>query len=268
MQLKFRIILNVKNDVLRDIIVDSSISLIEFSNIISSEFGFDSSEISTFHHTDENWEQLEEIKIFKIDDQDKIMDNVSISNFFIAKDDKLIFIYDFLNYWTFFVELYEVGEFNINDKKYLLPDPIMTLKAAEKLIKNNFKVLPYINSDPELAKNLEGIGCSTVMPLASPIGSGNGINNEENIKIIIEQSKVPVVVDAGLAVPSDAARMMEIGADAVLVNTAIAESKVPKNMGKAFKLGVEAGRISFSSGRIPAKQFASASSPKTNLINS
>ena len=119
MQLKFRIILNVKNDVLRDIIVDSSISLIEFSNIISSEFGFDSSEISTFHHTDENWEQLEEIKIFKIDDQDKTMDNVSISNFFIAKDDKLIFIYDFLNYWTFFVELYEVGEFNINDKKYL-----------------------------------------------------------------------------------------------------------------------------------------------------
>jgi hypothetical protein len=119
MQLKFRIILNVKNDVLRDIIVDSSISLIEFSNIISSEFGFDSSEISTIHHTDENWEQLEEIKIFKIDDQDKIMDNVSISNFFIAKDDKLIFIYDFLNYWTFFVELYEVGEFNINDEKYL-----------------------------------------------------------------------------------------------------------------------------------------------------
>lgn len=119
MQLKFRIILNVKNDVLRDIIVDSSTSLIEFSKIISSEFGFDSSEISTFHHTDENWEQLEEIKIFKIDDQDKIMDNVSISNFFIAKDDKLIFIYDFLNYWTFFVELYEVGEFNINDKKYL-----------------------------------------------------------------------------------------------------------------------------------------------------
>ena len=156
----------------------------------------------------------------------------------------------------------------IKDKKYLLPDPIMTLKAAEKLIKNNFKVLPYINSDPELAKNLEGIGCSTVMPLASPIGSGNGINNEENIKIIIEQSKVPVVVDAGLAVPSDAARMMEIGADAVLVNTAIAESRIPKNMGKAFKLGVEAGRISFSSGRIPAKQFASASSPKTNLINS
>ena len=156
----------------------------------------------------------------------------------------------------------------IKDKKYLLPDPIMTIKAAEKLIENNFKVLPYINSDPELAKNLENIGCSTVMPLASPIGSGNGINNEENIKIIIEQSKVPVVVDAGLAVPSDAAKMMEIGADAVLVNTAIAQSKIPKNMGEAFKLGVEAGRISFNSGRIPTKQFASASSPKTNLINS
>ena len=118
MQLKFRIILNVKNDVLRDIIVDSSISLIEFSNIISSEFGFDSSEISTFHHTDENWEQLEEIKIFKIDDQDKIMDNVSISNFFIAKDDKLIFIYDFLNYWTFFIEVYDIQEDFKMDKKY------------------------------------------------------------------------------------------------------------------------------------------------------
>ena len=120
MQLKFRIILNVKNDVLRDIIVDSSTSLIEFSKIISSEFGFDSSEISTFHHTDENWEQLEEIKIFKIDDQDKIMDNVSISNFFIAKDDKLIFIYDFLNYWTFFIELHEVGDFNNDDSKYIV----------------------------------------------------------------------------------------------------------------------------------------------------
>lgn len=118
MQLKFRIILNVKNDVLRDIIIDSSISLIEFSNIISSEFGFDSSEISTFHHTDENWEQLEEIKIFKIDDQDKIMDNVSISNFFIAKDDKLIFIYDFLNYWTFFIELYDLDESIKMDKTY------------------------------------------------------------------------------------------------------------------------------------------------------
>ena len=106
MQLKFRIILNVKEDVLRDIVIDSSTSLIEFSNIISTEFGFDSSEISTFHKTDDNWEQLDEIKIFKIDDKDEILDNTPISNFFILKNDKLIFIYDFLNYLTFFIELH------------------------------------------------------------------------------------------------------------------------------------------------------------------
>ena len=155
----------------------------------------------------------------------------------------------------------------IQDPKYLLPDPIMTMSAAEKLISKGFKVLPYINSDPALAKNLEGIGCSTVMPLASPIGSGNGIKNEESIKIIIEQSSVPVVVDAGLAVPSDASKMMEIGADAVLVNTAIAQARNPKQMGKAFKLGVEAGRISFRSGRIPYREIASPSSPKENLLD-
>ena len=119
MQLKFRVILNVEEDVLRDIITDSNMTLIEFSKIISSEFGFDSSEISTFHHSNENWEQLDEIKIFKIDEEDKIMDKTPISNFFISKGDKLIFIYDFLNYWTFFIELYEVGEFNINDRKYI-----------------------------------------------------------------------------------------------------------------------------------------------------
>ena len=118
MQLKFRIILNVKEDVLRDIVIDSATSLLEFSNIISSEFGFDSSEISTFHKTDDNWEQLEEIKIFKIDDKDEIMDNIPISNFFILKNDKLIFIYDFLNYWTFFIELHEVGEFINDDSNY------------------------------------------------------------------------------------------------------------------------------------------------------
>ena len=155
----------------------------------------------------------------------------------------------------------------IQDPKYLLPDPIMTMSAAEKLIRKGFKVLPYINSDPALAKNLEEIGCSTVMPLASPIGSGNGIKNEESIKIIIEQSSVPVVVDAGLAVPSDASKMMEIGADAVLVNTAIAQARNPKQMGKAFKLGVEAGRISFRSGRIPYREIASPSSPKENLLD-
>ena len=110
MQLKFRIILNVEKDVLRDIITSSDITLIEFSKIISSEFGFDSSEISTFHHSNENWEQLDEIKIFKIDDKDEIMDNTPISNFFLSKGDKLIYIYDFLNYWTFFIELFELNE--------------------------------------------------------------------------------------------------------------------------------------------------------------
>ena len=110
MQLKFRIILNVEEDVLRDIVIDSNITLIEFSKIISSEFGFDSSEISTFHHSNENWEQLDEIKIFKIDELDQIMDNTPISNFFLSKGDKLIYIYDFLNYWTFFIELYEIDE--------------------------------------------------------------------------------------------------------------------------------------------------------------
>ena len=110
MLLKFRIILNVEEDVLRDIVIDSNITLIEFSEIISSEFGFDSSEISTFHHSNENWEQLDEIKIFKIDELDQIMDNTPISNFFLSKGDKLIYIYDFLNYWTFFIELYELDE--------------------------------------------------------------------------------------------------------------------------------------------------------------
>ena len=110
MQLKFRIILNVEENVFRDIVIDSNITLIEFSKIISSEFGFDSSEISTFHHSNENWEQLDEIKIFKIDELDQIMDNTPISNFFLSKGDKLIYIYDFLNYWTFFIELYELDE--------------------------------------------------------------------------------------------------------------------------------------------------------------
>ena len=124
MQLKFRIILNVKEDVLRDIVIDSGTSLIEFSKIISTEFGFDSSEISTFHNTDDNWEQLDEIKIFKIDDTDEIMDNIPISNFFISKNDKLIFIYDFLNYWTFFIELYEVGDFINDNSKYFVINSI------------------------------------------------------------------------------------------------------------------------------------------------
>ena len=115
MRLKFRIILNVKEDVLRDIIVDSSTNLLEFSKIISDQFGFDSTEISTFHISNETWEQLEEIKIFKIDDQDEIMDKAPISNYFVLNGDKMIFVYDFLNYWTFFVELHEIDEL-INSK--------------------------------------------------------------------------------------------------------------------------------------------------------
>ncbi|MBE31731.1 MAG: thiazole synthase [Rickettsiales bacterium] len=155
----------------------------------------------------------------------------------------------------------------ILDKKFLLPDPIMTLEAASSLIDKGFKVLPYINADPALAKRLEDIGCATVMPLASPIGSGNGIKNEESIKIIIDQSKIPVIVDAGIAVPSDASKMLEIGADAVLVNTAIAQASKPNIMAKAFKLGVEAGRNSFLAGRIDSKPIASPSSPEINLID-
>ena len=124
MQLKFRIILNVKEVVLRDIVIDSSVTLIELSKIISTEFGFDSSEISTFHNTDDNWEQLKEIKIFKIDDNDEIMDKIPISNFFISKNDKLIFIYDFLNYWTFFIELHEIGDIINDNNKYFVINSI------------------------------------------------------------------------------------------------------------------------------------------------
>ena len=143
MQLKFRIILNVKEDVLRDIVIDSGTSLLEFSKIISTEFGFDSSEISTFHNTDDNWEQLDEIKIFKIDDKDEIMDNIPISNFFISKNDKLIFIYDFLNYWTFFIELYEVGDFINDNSKYFVINSIG--KVPKEAPSNIFNVSDNMN---------------------------------------------------------------------------------------------------------------------------
>ena len=153
----------------------------------------------------------------------------------------------------------------IPDSKYLLPDPVQTFEAAEYLIKNKFTVLPYINADPVLAKKLEDIGCATVMPLGSSIGSGNGIHTLEEIKIIIEQSNVPVVVDAGLAVPSDAAIAMEIGADCVLVNTAIAQARDPLLMGNAFKLGVEAGRKAYLAGRIPKIDHGKMSSPDSGI---
>ena len=155
----------------------------------------------------------------------------------------------------------------IPDPKYLLPDPIGTLKAAEILVKEGFKVLPYIHADPVLAKQLEEIGCATVMPLGSAIGSGQGIHTKEEIAIIIEQSSIPVVVDAGLAVPSDASTAMELGADAVLVNTAIAQSSNPGLMGEAFKLGVQAGRKAYLAGRIPQSKYANPSSPTSNPVS-
>ena len=153
----------------------------------------------------------------------------------------------------------------IPDSKYLLPDPVQTFEAAKELIKKGFIVLPYINADPVLAQKLESIGCSTVMPLGSSIGSGNGIHTLEEIIIIIEQANVPVVIDAGLAVPSDASLAMEIGADCVLVNTAIAQAENPVLMGEAFKLGVEAGRKSYLAGRIPKIQQGKASSPANKI---
>lgn len=154
----------------------------------------------------------------------------------------------------------------IPDAKYLLPDPIATLEAAQRLIEEDFVVLPYINADPMLAKRLEEIGCATVMPLASPIGTGQGVKNADNIRIIIEQSQIPVVVDAGLGVPSEASQVMEMGADCVLVNTAIAQANDPAKMAEAFKLGVEAGRMAYKAGRIAIKAYASASSPLAGIV--
>jgi thiazole synthase len=157
---------------------------------------------------------------------------------------------------NFFVKL-EV----ISDPKYLLPDPIGTLKAAEFLVKKGFTVLPYINADPMLALHLEDLGCATVMPLGSPIGSGQGIDNLTNIKIIIENANVPVIVDAGIGTPSEAATAMEIGADGVLLNTAVAQSKNPSQMSQAMNLAVKAGRLAYLAGRMEKKSYASPSSP-------
>lgn len=153
----------------------------------------------------------------------------------------------------------------IPDPKYLFPDPTGTLEAARILVAEGFVVLPYIHADPVLAKKLEEVGCATVMPLGSAIGSGQGIHTVEEIRIIIEQAKVPVVVDAGLAVPSDAAQALEMGADAVLVNTAIAQAQDPALMAEAFKQGVEAGRKAYLAGRIPVRAYATPSSPTTDV---
>ncbi|NEQ82620.1 MAG: glycine oxidase ThiO [Moorea sp. SIO2I5] len=155
----------------------------------------------------------------------------------------------------------------IPDPKYLLPDPIGTLEAAEQLVKEGFAVLPYINADPLLAKRLEQVGCATVMPLGSPIGSGQGIKNAANIEIIIEEAGVPVVIDAGIGSPSEATYGMELGADALLINSAIALAGNPIMMGKAMGMATEAGRLAYLAGRIPIKNYASASSPLTGTIS-
>ncbi len=156
----------------------------------------------------------------------------------------------------------------IPDPQYLLPDPIGTLEAARALVEEGFTVLPYIHADPVLAQKLAELGCATVMPLGSAIGSGQGIHTAEEIRIIVEQATVPVVVDAGLGVPSDAAQAMEMGADAVLVNTAIAQAANPTLMAEAFRLGVEAGRKAFIAGRIAKKAYATASSPLEGVVGS
>src|SRR5215217_2480816 len=154
----------------------------------------------------------------------------------------------------------------IPDAKYLLPDPIGTLDAARVLIDEGFVVLPYIGADPILARRLEELGTATVMPLGSPIGSGQGLVSIEAIKIIVEQANVPVVVDAGIGVPSDAAQAMEAGADACLVNTAIALADDPALMAEAIAEGVSAGRKAFLAGRIPCKAYASASTPFAGVV--
>jgi thiazole synthase len=152
------------------------------------------------------------------------------------------------------------------DPRYLLPDPVETLKAAEILVKEGFTVLPYINADPVLALRLQDAGCATVMPLGSPIGSNRGIETRAQIEIIIEQARVPVVVDAGLGAPSQAAEAMEMGADAVLVNTAIAVASDPTRMARAFSAAVAAGREAFEIGLSARSRVAQATSPLTGFL--
>jgi len=153
----------------------------------------------------------------------------------------------------------------IPDPRYLLPDPVEPLRAAEVLVADGFTVLPYINADPVLARKLEVVGCATVMPLGSPIGSGQGLVTQRQIELIIENATVPVVVDAGIGCASDAALAMELGADAVLVNTAVALAQDPALMADAIRMGVEAGRRGFLAGRIPKLPYASASSPTSGV---
>jgi len=154
----------------------------------------------------------------------------------------------------------------IPDPRYLLPDPVETLRAAEQLVAEGFTVLPYVMPDPVLQRRLEEVGCAAVMPLAAPIGSGRGLKLRHAIEIMVEQKSVPVVVDAGLGSPSHAAAALELGADAVLVNTAIARAGDPVGMARAFRLGVEAGRAAYLAGLIEARETAEPSSPVTGLV--
>jgi thiazole synthase len=154
----------------------------------------------------------------------------------------------------------------IGDQKTLFPDVAATIEASKILVKEGFTVLPYVTDDPVACKKLEEIGCAAVMPLAAPIGSGLGIRNPYNIRIIIEQAKVPVIVDAGVGTASDAALAMELGCDGVLMNTAIAGAQDPIAMARAMKLGVEAGRIAYLAGRIERRLYATASSPITGML--
>lgn len=153
------------------------------------------------------------------------------------------------------------------DPHYLMPDPVETLKACEELAKDGFNVMPYIHADPVLCKRLEEAGAACVMPLGAPIGSNKGLLTEEFLRIIIEQSNVPVVVDAGIGAPSDAARAMELGADAVLVNTAIADAQDPVEMARAFKMAVEAGRMAYEAKLAPKSNHATATSPMQSFLN-
>jgi thiazole synthase len=155
----------------------------------------------------------------------------------------------------------------IGDDKTLFPDIPATLEAAKILVKEGFIVLPYINDDPITAKKLEDIGCAAVMPLAAPIGSGLGIRNPYNIRIILEHAKVPVIVDAGVGTASDATIAMEMGCHGVLMNTAIASAKDPILMAEAMRLAIEAGRKAYLAGRIPKKLYATASSPLDGILN-
>jgi thiazole synthase len=156
----------------------------------------------------------------------------------------------------------------IGDERTLLPDPVATLEATRQLVREGFTVLPYTNDDPVLARQLEEAGAHAIMPGASPIGTGQGILNPYHMKLIIQQAKVPVLVDAGIGSPSDAALAMELGADGVLLNTAVSQAKDPVRMARAMKLAVEAGRLGYEAGRIPKKELASPSSPVEGMISS